>query len=119
MITAESIDVDSSDPAFVRVRHVQIEDGVDMGGTLVIERASATHLADQLEAATTQYGYPGSETKLGADELRVYESGPEQRPIVNVINRRAAAAPNGGVYGLMMTAPYAKQLAKLLRALRN
>jgi hypothetical protein len=114
VITSESIDVDSSDPAVIKVTYVQMDDGIDMGGKLSIDRATVPYLVDQLVAATTQYGFPGSDAQVGPDALRVYESGPEQAPIMNVIHER-----DGRVYGLMLTVPYARKLVDLLRALRT
>lgn len=114
MITSESIDVDSSDPRVIHVTYVQMDDGMDMGGKLSIDRSTAPYVVDQLVAATTQYGFPGSEAQVGPDALRIYESGPEQAPIINIINKR-----DGKTYGLMLTVPYAKKLIDLLRNLRN
>lgn len=119
MITQESIDLDTSDASVVRVRYVQMDDGIDMGGELVIDRATVPYLVEQVEACATKYPYPQTTAKIGNDELRIYASGSDQMPIVNVINRRPEGGKAGGLYGLMMTEAYAKRLVGLLRVLRN
>ena len=119
MITHESIDLDTSDAAVVRVRYVQMDDDIDMGGELVIDRATVPYLVEQVDACANVYPYPQTSAKVGTDELRIYASGSDQMPIVNVINRRPEGGKAGGLYGLMLTVPYAQRLVGLLRALRN
>ncbi|GAB4562630.1 MAG: hypothetical protein Tsb0020_11050 [Haliangiales bacterium] len=120
MIVQESISVATDDPEFIHIAHVQIENnGVDMGGPMWFERASLGWICDQLDACLEAYGFPGAETQSGDDALKVYESGPEQAPFVNLRNRRPKDATHGGVYVLMLSDPTARDLHSQLAALRG
>jgi hypothetical protein len=117
-VKSESIRVDGSDPAFVRIVLQQLrESGVDMGGELWVERAHVAWIADELDKTLNTYAEGRAETTLGADALRVYESGDERAPYYNVQNERAASAAHGGIYAIAMTRTAAKQLLRDLRAL--
>jgi hypothetical protein len=116
-VKSESIRVDGSDPAFVRIVLSQLrESGIDMGGELWVERAHVAWIADRLDESLNSYA-ERVETTLGADALRVYESGDERAPYYNVQNERAAGVAHGGVYAIAMTRTAAEQLLRDLRAL--
>lgn len=119
MITQESYSVDASDPDFVHVHHVQIRDhNRDAGGHMWFERSNLRWVVDSLQACLSTYAFPGVETHSGQDHLNVFESGPEQAPIIKLHNRRPKDAPHGGVYALMMSKPVAEKLTRELAALK-
>jgi hypothetical protein len=116
MITVDSISVDTSEPDFVNVHYVQLDDGLDMGGRLRIELQSVPAMIEMLSACLNVYVSKTSERQCGHDSLRVYESGSDQQPITNILNRRPVGAPHGGLTGLMMTRQAAEELWKQLLA---
>lgn len=114
----ESVTVTTPESGFLHVHHVQIEDsGVDMGGPLWLEQGSLAWVIEALRECIETYASPGSEATVGSDQLKVFESGPEPAPIINLRNRRAADAKHGGVYALLMSKRIAEQLLGELRAL--
>lgn len=118
MIKQESYSIDTSENGFIHIHHVQIEDtGVDMGGHMWLERGNLAWAVDSLQTCLSTYGFPGVETQSGQDHLKVFESGAEQAPIINLRNRRPKDAPHGGVYALMMSKPIAEKLTRELAAL--
>ena len=118
MITTDVISIDASEPDFVKVHYVQLDDGIDMGGRLCIERESVPTVVELLHACLNTYAFPETERRCGHDTFVVYESGPEQRPITNILNRRPPdGMPHGGLSGLMMTRSAAEDLVKQLLAL--
>jgi hypothetical protein len=118
MIKQESYSVDTSDSGVVHIHHVQLEDtGVDMGGHMWLERSNLRWVVDSLQACLGTYAFPGVETQSGQDHLKVFESGAEQAPIINLRNRRPKDAPHGGVYALMMSKPVAEKLTRELATL--
>lgn len=116
MITVDSISVDTSEPNFVNVYYVQLDDGIDMGGRLCIELQCVPTITGMLYACLNLDVSQKSERQCGQDSLRVYESGSEQQPITNILNRRPDGAPHAGLTGLMMTRPAAEELLKQLLA---
>lgn len=114
VITTETLSLEIPDGGLLLVRYVVVENGIDMGGKLVLDRANGEYVAGELEACC-EYDYAGTEVQRGPDHLRIYQSGSDQRSIVNILCRRDAALPHGGLSGLMLTVPAARQLAKFLR----
>ena len=116
MITVDSISVDTSEPDFVNVSYVQLDDGIDMGGRLCLELESVPTMLEMLYACLNIRDSNSSERQCGYDSFRVYQSGAEQQPITNILNRRPDGAPHGGLTGLMLTRPAAEELLKQLLA---
>ena len=58
-----------------------------------------------------------SETKIGADSLRVSEKGHELAPQVGIGNRRTGSVPHARRYFLVMREAVAQSLIEQLRAL--
>src|SRR5215203_6790639 len=116
MITVDSISVDTSEPNFVNVYYVQLDDGIDMGGRLCIELKSVPTVIEVLYACLNICDSGTSERQCGHDSFRVYESGSDQRPVTNILNRRPDGASHGGLTGLMMTRSAAEELLKQLLA---
>lgn len=118
MIKHESYSVDTSEPGFIHIHHVQIEDtGIDMGSHIWFERSNLPWVVGSLRQCVTTYGYPGAELQSGQDHLRVFESGAEQEPFINLRNRRPQDAPHGGAYVLMISKPVTEKLIRELGAL--
>jgi hypothetical protein len=116
LITYESVSVAASEPGLVTVHYAQLDDGLDMGGRLCIERQSVPAVVELLHACLNVYGFPATARRCGHDNFRVYESGPEQRPFYNIFNRRPEGVPHGGLSGLMLTRAAAEELLARLPA---
>lgn len=117
-IAREMVSASRHAGAFIHVCHRQVEtSGLDMGGDLWFEAQHAFWLADTLRASIDNWMCPVGELRSGADQLRVFESGHEWQPVINLRNRRDPAVTHGGVYVLMMSPPIAAQLARSLDAL--
>ena len=113
---SETIDV-SAEGDLVRVEYHEIRDsGHDLGGVLWVERPSVSWLADALESGLDVHPFPEVSESRGDDNLRLYESGPEQAPVINIINRRAKEASNGGLCGVNVSVDVARKLLTLLSA---
>ena len=117
-IVNESTKVDTADPGFIHIRHVQIKDtGVDRGGPIWFERQNLPWVVDTLRSCLTTYAFPRTAVDSGQDSLKIFESGDEQAPIINLFNRRPDGAPHAGVYALMMSKPVAEKLVDELAAI--
>jgi hypothetical protein len=111
--------IDTSEPGFIHIHHVDREEsGLDMGGHIWFERGSLPWVVDTLRACTTTYGFPESVTRIGQDSLKVFESGAEQAPYINLFNVRPADARHGGIFARSFSKPLAKKLVLELAALR-
>jgi hypothetical protein len=113
----ESVSVDASEPGFVSVHYVQLEDGVDMGGRLLLERKSVPLIIELLQSCLNVYDFPEIECQCGDDAFRVYGSGSDQQSVINILNRRRDVVPHQGLTGLMLTHLAAEVLLKQLREL--
>jgi hypothetical protein len=111
VISHESLALVLEDPNVVRVDYVQLDGRVDMGGKLFVSRANLAYVAEQLEAACAP-DYAATDVQRGPERLRVYGSGSDQQPIVNILCNREP----GGLSGLMLTIASAQKLAAMLRA---
>lgn len=119
MITSESISVSGSEPGFVHVQHRQLRDsGVDMGGPLWFGKDNLPWVIETLRECLGTYGFPGAEAQRGGDSFKIFESGPEQAPIVNIQNRRAKDGTHGGMFALLMSRPIAEELLHELQRLQ-
>ena len=94
-----------------------MDDELDMGGRLLIERKSVTLIIALLYMCLNVHAFPEVECRCGDDAFRVYGSGSDQRPIIDILNRRHDWVPHGGLTGLMLTTPATKPLFEQLRAL--
>ena len=110
MITHESITLNASEPGFIIVHYVQLDDGIDMGGRFCFERESLPVVAELLGASLKDYYFMETERRCGDDHFRFYVSGSDQQTFYNVINRRSETAAHGGLYGLMLTVEAGKDL---------
>lgn len=118
-IVKESVAVDTSEPGFVHVTQQRVKDtGQDIGGQLWFERENLRWVIDTLRACLATYGFPETVLERGGDSLKVFESGPEQAPVVNLFNVRPKDAPHGGVYARSLSRQVAEELADQLAAIR-
>jgi hypothetical protein len=118
-IVKESCSIDVADPGFVHVIHERIKDtGQDIGGQLWFERASLPWVVTTLRACLATYAFPETTTQLGDDSLKVFESGPEQAPVINLFNVRPGTAAHGGVYARSMSRPVAEALVDQLATIQ-
>ena len=74
-------------------------------------------MVQTLRSVLTIYAFPRTVIDIGQDSLKVFESGDEQAPITNVLNRRPDGSPHGGVYAVMMGRTIAERLLDDLAAL--
>lgn len=117
MITKESVSLDTSEPGFVRILYVQLDDGLDMGGQLLLERKSVPLILALLHSCLNVYSFPEVECQCGDDAFRIYESGSDQQTVINILNRRPDGVPHEGLTGLMMTHLATQVLIEQLRKL--
>lgn len=111
-IVKESVSIDAAEPGFVHVTQERVKDtGQDIGGQIWFERGSLRWVIDTLRACLATYGFPETTAQIGQDSLKVFESGPEQEPVINLFNVRPKDAPHGGVYARSMSRPIAEKLA--------
>lgn len=114
-ILIENVSVVPASAAALRVRHTQVhDDGIDMGGELVLERSAAAWLAAEVTKAVDAYSYPETDAVLGPDHFTVYVGGSDMQPFVHVHNQRDASAVEGKVYTLGLSVDTARALAAQL-----
>lgn len=117
-IVKETVTVSTPEPGFVHVVQSRVKDsGQDIGGQLWFERENLPWVIATLRACLATYGFPETAVQRGGDSLKVFESGPEQEPVVNLFNVRPKDAPHGGVYARTMSRSVAEQLVEQLAAL--
>jgi hypothetical protein len=117
-VANESITVDCPEPGLIHVHHVDVRDsGVDMGGPLWFSRDNLPWLIEQLQAVLTTYGFEDVIEERGDDSFKVFESGPEQAPVINIQNRRPKGGDHGGMFALLMSKPIAQSLLDQLQQL--
>lgn len=85
--------------------------------SLWFERRNLRWLVEALRACIATYGLPEARAANGDDSLRVYESGPEPAPYVNLENERSKDAEHGGFQWFAMSKPLAKRLSDELAQL--
>jgi hypothetical protein len=117
-IVKESVAIDAAEPGFIHVTQQRVKDtGQDIGGQIWFERANLRWVVDTLRACLATYGFPETVLQSGQDSLKVFESGPEQAPVVNLFNVRPKDAAHGGVYARSMSRRVAEQFADQLTAI--
>ncbi len=117
-IIRESYSIDVSDPGVIYIHHVRIKDtGADRGGKMWFDRQNLPWVVNTLRSCLTVYAFPRTAVNSGDDSLKVFESGDEQAPIINLVNTRADGAPHAGTYALLMSKPIAEQLLDELAAI--
>jgi len=85
----DGIEVRVTDDGFVEVEKVEHQFGVNVGSTLRIAASSASDFVAKARAVHADEGPIRSELTVGDDVLTFRIGGPEQAPILTIINRRA------------------------------
>lgn len=117
-VIKESVAIDTAEPGFIHVIHQRIKDtGKDISGQIWFERANVRWVIDTLRSCLATYAFPEAAVQLGQDSLKVFESGPEQAPVINLFNVRPKDARHGGAYARSMSRQVAEQLAEQLAAI--
>jgi len=116
-LAKESVSVDTSEPGFISVHYVQLDNGLDMGGRLLFERKSVPLIMALFNTCLNVYSFPKVECQCGDDAFRVYVSGSDQQLIINILNRRPGGVLHGGLTGLMLTTAATEALFEQLRKL--
>ena len=112
-IQSETYSIDVSEPDFVHVHQVRVKDnGKDIGGHIWFERANLEWVVRTLRASVSTYAFPETTTRAGNDSLKVFESGHEQAPVINLFNVRPDGVPHGGVFARTFGKPVAAKLAE-------
>jgi hypothetical protein len=121
-IISDTYAVDTSEQGFVRIDYSSQRTTAagphGLKATLWFERPNLGWLIEALEACVTVDGLPERSTTSGQDVLRVYESGPEPAPYINLENERAEGAPHGGLQWFAMSKPLTVKLISELSELR-
>lgn len=108
----------SEKPDLVAVRYIVTDmAGMNTVARMSLERANLGWLLDTLRAAVPVYGAPVTSGGGGDDRFEISEYGP-QAEFINIFNRRASSAPDGGLYMLSMPRQAIAQLVDELSALR-
>ena len=101
----------------VHITHTQVHgDGVDMGGSLWLQRDNAAWLAEQIEKGCVVWGVESLDAVRGGDHFTVYVGGSDMQPFVHARNQRLSTTPPL-VGTLGMTVPVAELLVQRLRRL--
>jgi hypothetical protein len=114
-IVSDSYRIEPSEQGFVTLEYSSVMDTggglVDERRSLSLERGSLSTLADALRTFLANAESPEISRSVGLDNFRVYESGPEQAPYVNLENERAKDVPHGGFSWFAMSKALAEKLA--------
>lgn len=117
-IIQQSIAVSPTGTGEVLIRHVEVhDDGIDMGGELVLEVANAAWLADKALEAADAWGFARLEQAMAPDHFIIYVGGSDWQPFVHIHNLREAAPRHAKTWTLAMTTDLARQLGDELKAL--
>jgi|GEM_PF-2854620 len=112
MALSDGIYVRLADDGFIEVQAVQHQFGVDVGSVLRIERGSAADVAAHLTKVAADEGPQRSEVAANDDVVTFRIGGPEQAPILNLINRRGDGSES------VVAVPWDK-LAEVVRGLEG
>lgn len=122
-IISDTYVMDASEEGFVRIdyssQRATAAGPHEFKATLWFERANLGWLIEALEACVSVYGLAEQSTTSGRDTLRIYESGPEPAPYINLENERAEDAPHGGFQWFAMSKPLARKLIGELSELQQ
>lgn len=121
-IVSDTYRVDLSDNGFVTLEYSSVMDTaaglVDERRSLRFELGSLRRVEEALRSFLATAESPELKMSVGQDNIKVYESGPEQAPYVNLENERPKDAPHGGFSWFAMSKPLAEKLAVELRTVR-
>lgn len=103
----EKIYIYESEPGFVEVKYYAIDDGLDLGSWLYIERASVPTLIEMLSQRLNGYGQGEILRQSGNDSFQI-------QPFYDILNRRNGEVLHSGHRGFLMPKSDAEELLKLL-----
>ena len=113
---ADSVHAQRQDNGLICIRNHRYDaDGFDLGGTLVLDSASISWLADAIQGFLADR-QPRSQS-FDDDDLRVKFSGPDYNPLLAIFNRRRPEALQGGVGAQAMQLELAAGLVEQLQRL--
>lgn len=101
--------IEKSEPGFVQFLYYEIDDGLDLGERLYIERASVPMFIEMLSQCLSAFG-----RRCGDDSLQIYDSGHKPQSFYNIDNRRPDGVPFSGLSGFTINRSDAEELLKLL-----
>jgi hypothetical protein len=120
-IVSDSYVLDLAQPEFIHIDYSSLRSTAagehELKASLWFERRNLHWLVEALRACIATYGLPESRAASGHDSLRVYESGPEPTPYINLENERSKGAEHGGFQWFAMSKPLAKRLSDELAQL--
>ncbi len=103
----EKIYIYESEPGFVEVRYYAIDDGLDLGSWLYIERASVPTLIEMLSQRLNGYGQGEILCRSGNDSFQI-------QPFYDILNRRNGDVLHSGHRGFLMPKSDAEEFLRLL-----
>ncbi len=103
----EKIYIYESEPGFVEVKYYAIDDGLDLGSWLYIERASVPTLIEMLSQRLNGNGQGEIIRQCGKDSFQI-------QPFYDILNRRNGDVPHSGHRGFLMPKSDAEELLRLL-----
>lgn len=113
-INDERLFVNATEPGFVSVQYYEIDDGLDLGDWLYLERASVPAFIDLLSQCLSAYGH-----RCGDDSFQVYDSGHKPQSFYNIDNRRPDGVEYSGLSGFTINRSDAEELLKRLSGIAS
>ena len=120
-IATDSYVLDLAQPDFVHIDYSGLRSTAagphEFKASLWFERRNLRWLVEALRACIATYGLPEAGQANGHDSLRVYESGPEPAPYINLENERSKGVEHGGFQWFAMSKRLAEKLSDELAQL--
>lgn len=120
-IITDSYSITLDDPGLIRIEYRSRRDTaagpLTRNTSIWFERTNLRWLVESLRQCITIYGQPELSTQQGNDHLKVFESGPEPAPYINVENKRPDGVEHPGFTWFAMSKPLAEELTFELDAL--
>ncbi len=108
-INDDRLFINESESEFVKVQYYEIDDGLDLGDWLYLERASIPTFIGLLSQRLSVYGH-----RCGNDSFQIYDSGRKPQSFYNIDNRRPDGMEYGGLSGFTINRSDAEDLLKRL-----
>ena len=107
----ESYFIDTSEPDFVHIDHVEIgRRGVEMSCKVWFETANLPWVVDAIRARLTNRALPETGIDSGNDSLRVFETSFDDLSSIAIVNDRTDDAPYGGPHTQILSKSLAEEL---------
>ncbi len=108
-INDDKLFINNSESEFVKVQYYEIDDGLDLGEWLYLERASIPTFIDLLSQCLSAYGL-----RSGNDSIQIYDSGRKPQSFYNIDNRRPDGVEYSGLSGFTINRSDAEELLRRL-----